>query len=125
LVAVVGRAFSGPVAERFGRLVGVKHLQATGKFPEAGSTITGFRVAHTDPPRELMLEGGHRFSSYALGFRVDPFAQGCVVTATTWAEFPGAAGGVYRALVIGTRAHVVALRRVLRAVERRALARRS
>ena len=36
------------------------------------------------------------------------------------AEFPGAAGTAYRALVIGTRGHVLVTRSFLRSVRRRA-----
>ncbi len=42
------------------------------------------------------------------------------VLAESRAEFPGASGRVYRGLVIGTRGHVVAVRRLLQAIKRRA-----
>jgi len=42
------------------------------------------------------------------------------VRAETRAEFPGLQGSVYRALVIGTRGHVLVTRRILAAVQRRA-----
>jgi hypothetical protein len=41
------------------------------------------------------------------------------VIAETRAVFPGLKGRVYRALVIGTRLHVLAVRRVLGGVSRR------
>jgi hypothetical protein len=47
-----------------------------------------------------------------------------VLTATTRAAFPGARGQAYRALVIGTRAHVLATRHMLHAVRRLSLTER-
>ena len=41
--------------------------------------------------------------------------------AHSYAEFPGVHGRVYRALVIGTRAHVVATNHMLRSVRRRSI----
>ena len=35
-----------------------------------GATIPGFRVARSDPPREIALEGQHRFSRYRLTFEI-------------------------------------------------------
>jgi hypothetical protein len=42
------------------------------------------------------------------------------LSAETRAEFPGRSGSAYRALVIGTRGHVLAVNSILRAVRRRA-----
>ena len=73
------------------------------------------------PPAELALAGSHRFSDYALIFRLDPLAGGGTrVRAETRAEFPDLKGAVYRTLVIGTRMHVLVTRRILTAVKRRA-----
>jgi hypothetical protein len=70
---------------------------------------------------ELALEGEHRFSRYELTFRTDRLAQDrSRLRAETRADFPGPAGRVYRALVIGTRGHVVAVRRMLVATKRHA-----
>ena len=44
---------------------------------------------------------------------------GTRVRALTHAVFPGVHGRLYRAAVIGSRGHVVAVRLVLRALERR------
>jgi len=80
----------------------------------------GFEVAEADPPRLVSLAGRHRFSRYVLDFRVEPSGSGSVVTALTYAEFPGPRGAVYRALVIGSRGHVLAVRRMLAGIRRRA-----
>jgi hypothetical protein len=88
---------------------------------EEGSTIVGFRVARSEAPVELALVGRHRFSRYALIFRIDDLGGArSRLRAISRAEFPGVAGAAYRALVIGSRMHVRAVRSILAAVRRRA-----
>ncbi|MFC7344353.1 hypothetical protein [Saccharopolyspora griseoalba] len=118
---VAERAFSagwvGPVA----RALGCRDTAASGPRPLAtGSTFPGFRVA-ADEPRELALLGGHRFSEYALIFRLDDRADGTTrLRAETRADFPGLRGSLYRAAVIGTRGHALVVHRLLRAAARHA-----
>ncbi len=81
---------------------------------------SGFAVAEETPPRRLALRGRHRFSRYELAFEVDPTPGGATVRARTSAVFPGVAGRAYRALVIGTGGHRLAVRRILRQIEQRA-----
>jgi hypothetical protein len=108
LLVVVERSFGGARVARIARLLGCEDE-------------CGFHVARSEPPRELALVGRHRFSRYALIFRIDALGPGrSRVRAETRAEFPGLKGAGYRALVIGTRGHVLATRRLLGAVERRA-----
>ncbi|MFF5009115.1 hypothetical protein ACFY3G_40600 [Streptomyces phaeochromogenes] len=116
------RSFSRPGASRYARLVGCADRSASGPRPLAeGSTFPGFRVAAAVPGRELVLGGRHRFSSYALIFRLEPAGPGrSRLTAETRATFPGPAGGLYRLLVLGTGGHAVGVRRLLAAVRRRA-----
>jgi len=116
------RSFSRPGANRYARLVGCADRTASGPRPLAeGSTFPGFRVAAAVPGRELVLGGRHRFSSYALIFRLEPAGPGrSRLTAETRATFPGPAGGLYRLLVLGTGGHAVGVRRLLAAVRRRA-----
>jgi hypothetical protein len=79
---------------------------------------SGFEVAEAVPGDRLTLAGHHRFSRYALVFELrDAAAGSTVLTAKTYAAFPGPHGRVYRVLVIGTRAHVLATNRMLRAVQ--------
>jgi hypothetical protein len=113
---------SSGAAPTFARLVGCADTVASGPRPLAtGSTIPGFHVESATQPAELALAGSHRFSDYALIFRLDELGRGRTrVRAETRAEFPGAKGAVYRALVIGTRMHVLATRRILAAAKRRA-----
>jgi hypothetical protein len=121
LVAVVPRATGGRVSERFAGLLGCDQRRASGAVPAPGSTVVGFRVARSEAPTELALEGAHRFSRYALIFRIDDLGGArSRLRAETRADFPGPHGRLYRALVIGTRGHVFAVRRILGAVRRRA-----
>jgi hypothetical protein len=80
---------------------------------------SGFALAEVADGAPLRLRGQHRFSRYELVFAVaDGPAGGSLVVARTFAEFPGLRGRVYRMLVIGTRLHVLATRRMLSAVRR-------
>jgi hypothetical protein len=104
------------------RVLGCADVEAAGPRPlGTGSSIPGFHVAAAVPLAELKLAGSHRFSNYALIFHLDPLpGSGSRLRAETRAEFPRLRGTVYRTLVIGTRMHVLATRRILAAVKRRA-----
>ena len=105
----------------FARIVGCADTEASGPRPLGeGSAFPGFHVVTAIAPTELALAGSHRFSDYALSFRLEPLgAVRTRVIAETRAVFPGVKGRAYRALVIGTRMHVLVVRRVLRGVSRR------
>ena len=80
---------------------------------------SGFAVAREVPNRHLGLAGRHRFARYLLVFEVaDTDGGQTLLTARTYAAFPGPRGRIYRALVIGSRGHVVAVKRMLRSVRR-------
>jgi len=82
----------------------------------------GFAVTEEQPPHLMSLAGRHRFSDYVLDLRISPVGspgQGTRVTAVTYADFPGPRGRAYRAAVVGSRGHVVAVRRMLAAVRER------
>ncbi len=81
---------------------------------------SGFAIAEEEAPRHLTLRGGHRFSRYELAFDVVEDGDGVAVTARTHAAFPGLAGRLYRALVIGSGGHGVVVRSMLRRVARAA-----
>ena len=86
--------------------------------------MPGFHVEVFTPPSELILAGRHRFSTYALRFRVEPVhATQSRLRAETRAAFPGVAGGLYRLAVIGTGGHKVAVRKILTRVKRSAVGR--
>lgn len=118
----VPNGFTGPSKKLFARAVGCTDLAESGPRPlEAGSSFPGFHVVEASPPTLLLLEGQHRFSRYALNFRIEETSPGLSrICAETRAEFPHLHGAVYRSLVIGTRFHVVAVRNILRTIKRRA-----
>jgi hypothetical protein len=122
LLRTVERMTAGGAAPRYARAVGCADTEAGGPRPlEVGSTVPGFHVAALIPERLLVLAGSHHFSDYELVFRLEPLGGVRTrVVAETRAEFPGLKGRAYRALVIGTRMHVVVTKRVLRGVARRA-----
>jgi hypothetical protein len=86
-----------------------------------GDTLTGFAAVEVEAFRVLTLRGRHRFSDYELRFELERLATGRTrLHAKSSAAFPGIKGRVYRGLVIGTRGHRVAVRRILAQVARRA-----
>ena len=110
-----------PSSRRVAEALGCTVTEPRGDRRHPGGTLPGFTVSRAIAPVMLALVGRHRFSSYALVFRIDLLpGQRCRVRAETRAEFPGARGRLYRALVIGSRGHVRAVRSMLRTVRRRA-----
>lgn len=122
LVDAVDGGFSGTAAVTYARLVGCADATAAGPRPLGeGSTIPGFRVVAAVPEHGLALAGRHRFSTYALTFRLDALDAGRTrLRAESRAAFPGLHGTAYRFLVIGTGGHAVAVRRLLAGIRRRA-----
>ena len=120
LLRVAERSFSSPATARVARALGCDDVEASGLRPlAAGSTFPGFHIAVLEEPSELALAGRHRFSDYALVFRLEELGTNRTrLRAETRAEFPGVKGRVYRAMVIGTRGHVLVTRRLLGAVQR-------
>ena len=125
LLRVADGSFSSTATARVARLLGCESTAASGPRPLAeGSAIPGFVVARAEPETELALVGRHRYSEYALVFRLDVGGEGTRLRAETRARFPGVSGRVYRTAVIGTRGHVLVTKRLLGAVKRRAERRR-
>jgi hypothetical protein len=92
--------------------------------PDDPSTIRSpFFMLHEATPRtRLALDGEHPFSVYKLVFELsDEGPQRTRLAARTWAHFPGVSGTAYRALVIGTGVHRVAVRRMLRRIAAEAM----
>lgn len=122
LLDTLDGGFSRSGMARYARIVGCVDCTASGPRPLAhGSTIPGFRVAAADPGRELVLEGRHRFATYALVFRLEQLDPGrSQLRAESRAAFPGVPGSVYRLLVISSGGHVGGMRRLLSAIRHRA-----
>jgi len=122
LIRVVDGSFGSTRTAWGARLLGCADVEAAGPRPlVAGSTFPGFHVEAIEAPRELALAGRHRFSDYALIFRLDDLGAGRTrLRAETRAEFPGLKGSAYRAMVIGTRVHMLVTRRLIGAIKLRA-----
>jgi hypothetical protein len=95
-------------------------LRVMCRDPHDPSTVpTGFVLDEARPPERFALKGRHPFAAYRLVFELHtaPGDPGRTrLSARTWAGFPGTHGKAYRALVIGTGAHRVAVRQMLRHV---------
>jgi hypothetical protein len=121
LIESLDRTLSPAGMAGYARIVGCVPRAASGPRPLAeGSTMPGFRVTAAVPESELVLEGRHRFSSYALIFRLEQVGAGhSRMHAESRAAFPGLTGGIYRLLVVGTGGHVIGVRRLLTGLKRR------
>ena len=109
LLHVLEHSFAGGSSIRTAKALGCGETEKQGEVGTIGSTLPGFVVARSVRPATLALEGEHRFSRYALVFCIDRTGSGSRLRAETRAEFPGRKGRAYRALVIGSRGHVVAV----------------
>lgn len=122
LLRVVEGSFASARGRGPARLLDCEDTELSGPRPLAqDSAFPGFHVEAAEPGGELALAGRHRFSTYLLTFRLEDADTGRTrLIAETRAAFPGFKGSVYRALVIGTRMHVLVTRRLLNASKRRA-----
>jgi hypothetical protein len=116
VVRTLRSEFSGGAA--FARVLGAAPSRASGDWSGegdvSGATLPGFAVVDAQRPTRLELRGQHRFSRYRLVILIDDDQ----VRAQTYAEFPGVSGRMYKALVIGSRAHRMIVRRMLRRIAR-------
>jgi hypothetical protein len=97
-------------------------LRVMCRNPHDPSTVPiGFVVDEARAPERFALKGRHPFAVYRLVFELDDeSAHRTRLRALTWAAFPGVHGKVYRALVIGTGAHRIAVRGMLKRIAARA-----
>ena len=86
--------------------------------PHDPSTVPiGFVLDEARRPRRFALRGRHPFAVYRWVFELDDEpAHRTRLRALTWADFPGIHVKIYRALVIGTGAHRIMVRRMLKHV---------
>lgn len=79
---------------------------------------SGFELAETVEGERLELTGRHRFARYRLVFELDAQASNATkLTIFSFAAFPGIRGRLYRGLLLCTRGHVLAVRRMLRTIQ--------
>jgi hypothetical protein len=81
---------------------------------------SGFGIVRTDPPREVVLSGRHRFATYRLIFRVDAEGEHACLRALSYAAFPGLHGWAYRTALMVSTGHRRATQNMLRSVAHRA-----
>ena len=75
------------------RRLGCTPSEQQGEPGRIGSTIPGFIVTRAVPPAVLALMGEHRYSRYALVFRLTERSDApLLLSAETRAEFPGRSG---------------------------------
>jgi hypothetical protein len=101
-------------------------LRVLCRDPHDPSTVPiGFVLDEARPPERFALKGRHPFAVYRWVFELDTQPAGRTrVRALTWADFPRIHGKTYRALVIGTGAHRVAVRWTLKRIAAALLAER-
>lgn len=121
MLEVLGGTRSRGVGPTLARALGCESTQSSGNPGRIGSTLPGFVITRSVKPAVLALMGAHRFSRYALVFRItETPLEPVLLSAESRAEFPGLTGRAYRLAVIGTRGHVIATNGLLRAIRRRA-----
>ncbi|HEX4558433.1 MAG TPA: hypothetical protein VH166_04430 [Mycobacterium sp.] len=93
-------------------------LRVMCRDPHDPSTVpTGFVLDEARRPVRFALRGRHPFAVYRWVFELDEEApRRTRLRALTWAAFPGIHGKIYRALVIGTGGHGVAVRWTLKRI---------
>ncbi|HET7415973.1 MAG TPA: hypothetical protein VFI97_09785 [Arthrobacter sp.] len=118
LILTIGNSFAGAAGERLARLLGCEPKKVSGwSTPAAGSSLPGFMIRSMEQPRQVTLTGRHRFSEYALIFRIEEIAGLTRCKAESRAHFPGWRGRLYRRAVIGSGGHHLLMRRMLRRVK--------
>ncbi|MDV3125665.1 hypothetical protein M1247_12130 [Mycobacterium sp. 21AC1] len=77
----------------------------------------GFAIGEAKPRERLVLKGRHPFSVYNWVFELDALTPHRTrIRSQTWAAFPGLHGKIYRALVIGSGGHRVAVQWMLKRI---------
>jgi len=121
LFPTLEHSFDSRFGRRYSERVGAVDTDCHGDLHHPGGTVPGFVVSRSIAPVMLALLGEHDFSKYAVVFRIDLLpGQRSRVRLETRAQFSGTKGRLYRAGVIGTRGHVLFVRRILRSIKRRA-----
>jgi hypothetical protein len=90
---------------------------------DPASVGVGFALDEATPHQRFVLKGRHPFSVYRWVFELDDEGpKRTRVRSQTWAAFPGLHGTLYRALVIGSGGHRIAVRWMLRRIGAKAQA---
>ena len=117
LVGVLVGTLGSSGSKLAARALGCTELEETHLPLAEGGSIPGFRIVTFAPTTELTLAGEDRFSRYRLGFSLEPAATGRTqLAAATSAAVPGLHGRLFRTLVVGSGAHALVTRRLLKTV---------
>ncbi len=82
---------------------------------------SGFDVSQQTEGKCLELSGRHRFARYRLVLALTEQPDRALkLSAISYADFPGARGRLYRAVLLGSGAHILAVRHMLRTISRHA-----
>lgn len=100
-------------------------LRVMCRDPQDATTVPfGFVLDEARAPARFALKGRHWFAVYRWVFELDELDGARTrLRAATWAAFPGIHGKAYRALVIGSGGHRVAVRWTLKRVAANAYSR--
>lgn len=121
LFPTLEESFDTRFGRRYSERIGAVDTDCHGDLHHPGGTVPGFVVSRAIAPVMLALLGKHRFSDYAVVFRIDLLpGQRSRVRLETRAQFDGTRGRIYKAGVIGTGGHAIMVRRLLRSIKRRA-----
>lgn len=92
-------------------------LRTLCKDPADPRAPFGFAIAECTPRQRLILKGRHPFATYEWVFELDNLGPHRTrVRSQTWAAFPGIHGTIYRALVINSGGHALAVRHTLKRI---------
>ncbi len=121
LIEVLTRSLGSRGSKLAARALGCTELGKTDLPLAEGGSIPGFRIVTFAPTTQLTLAGEDRFSRYRLGFSLESATTDqTTLAATTSAAFPGLHGRLFRFLVVGSGAHALVTRRLLKTVGRSA-----
>ena len=77
LFPTLNQAFDGKLGQRMARALDCRDEVAEGDLHHPGGTLPGFVVARSVAPVMLALMGEHKYSRYALVFRIDLLPGWC------------------------------------------------
>ena len=124
-LVAVGRAMHGP-AGPLGWLMGLQPARASGDWRRGrwrrAPRCRDSRSSRRARRRVWRCAGRHRFSRYALVFELEDIeaARARGSRARSWGGFPGVHGLLLSGSGVGSGAHRVVVRRLLRRIEARA-----
>ena len=110
-----------PVVRQYARSLAQSDVVVLGRILGT-EPRSGFEVEEEVEGERLALCGRHRFARYRLVFELTAQPNDATkLSVQSYAAFRGVLGQLYRALLMGTGGHVLAVRHMLRTIQRRVL----